>query len=412
LENRKHARLILVSVNNNNKFYNMDQDETGDTFTCEYGRVDVTKALAHYPMSQWDKKFKEKIKKGYVDRTDMLLVKEQRIVTYTPIASKDVQSFIDKLLTYANKTVEENYKISGAQVTEAQLKGAQASINNLVKLERDATTKIANVNDALLELYTIIPRRMGNVKNYLITKKDQIPRYISDEQTLLDTIEGEYRLYQKKVEDQKKLEAIAKEPKKSFTILEAHDLDVTLVEDGKVIDKIRKLMGPNANQFVAAYAVDNLKTSAAYNKMQQEFALANPNIQLLWHGSRNENWWSIATRGLLIRPSNAIHNGSMFGDGVYFADKAQKSIGYTSYLGSYWARGKSAHGYLALYDVYLGNWKEAKNHTSSMRSLNYETLIKEGYHSFFAKGGADLRNNEYIVYRADQTNIRYIIEFK
>jgi hypothetical protein len=33
--------------------------------------------------------------------------------------------------------------------------------------------------------------------------------------------------------------------------------------------------------------------------------------------------------GLLIRPSGAI-SGSMFGDGIYFADKAQKSIGYSS----------------------------------------------------------------------------------
>jgi poly [ADP-ribose] polymerase len=42
--------------------------------------------------------------------------------------------------------------------------------------------------------------------------------------------------------------------------------------------------------------------------------------------------------GLLIRPSGAVHTGSMFGDGIYFADKAQKSIGYSSLSGSHWTK--------------------------------------------------------------------------
>ena len=100
----------------------------------------------------------------------------------------------------------------------------------------------------------------------------------------------------------------------------------------------------------------------------------------------------------------------MFGDGIYFADKAQKSIGYTSLYGSYWAQGSSSVGYLALYDVLLGNSKTSAKHTSDLYSLNHAKLIKEGYHSFFAKGGADLINNEYIVYTPSATTIRYIVE--
>jgi poly [ADP-ribose] polymerase len=37
----------------------------------------------------------------------------------------------------------------------------------------------------------------------------------------------------------------------------------------------------------------------------------------------------------MIRPSGAVYTGSMFGDGIYFADKAAKSIGYSSLSGSY-----------------------------------------------------------------------------
>lgn len=38
-------------------------------------------------------------------------------------------------------------------------------------------------------------------------------------------------------------------------------------------------------------------------------------------------------------------------------------------------------------------------------------IVKEnGYDSVFAKGGADLRNNEYIVYRPEQCTVSHLIE--
>ena len=52
----------------------------------------------------------------------------------------------------------------------------------------------------------------------------------------------------------------------------------------------------------------------------------NKRTELYFHGSRNENFISILKTGLLIRPSGAIHTGSMFGDGIYFAPKARKSF--------------------------------------------------------------------------------------
>jgi poly [ADP-ribose] polymerase len=99
-----------------------------------------------------------------------------------------------------------------------------------------------------------------------------------------------------------------------------------------------------------------------------------------------------------------------FGDGIYFADKAQKSIGYSSLRGSYWTKGGDDKAYLALFDVHLGNQKEILNHTSSCYSLSDKVLKKDNYDSVFAKGGADLRNNEYIVYNAAQCTVSHLIE--
>jgi poly [ADP-ribose] polymerase len=114
--------------------------------------------------------------------------------------------------------------------------------------------------------------------------------------------------------------------------------------------------------------------------------------------------------GLLIRPSGAVHTGSMFGDGIYFADKAQKSIGYSSLRGSYWAHGGDNKAFLALFDVHLGNQKEILHHTSSCYSLSDKVLKTEGFDSVFAKGGADLRNNEYIIYQPEQCTVSHLIE--
>lgn len=395
----KRARLIMVSQNNNNKYYNMDENSNG-TFTVKYGRIDSTESTATYSIKDWDKKYKEKIKKGYVDRTSIFLEKDEEGSTaapsYTDIQDPNAKALVESLLKFANDTIKANYKVSSSQVTENQIKEAQKIITTLL------TFKDANrANESLLELFSIIPRNMSNVKYHLIENIKELPEVLSKEQSLLDTMEGQVKLY-------KKRPTIVT----TSNILESHNLEITLVEDGKIIDKIKKLMGDDSSKFVKAYNITNNNTLEAFKKLEKEFSLDKPNKKLLWHGSRNENWWSIATTGLLIRPANAVYTGSMFGDGIYFADKARKSLGYTSYSGSYWARGKDPVGYLAIYDVYLGNSKTSAVHNSSMYSLNYKSLIKDGYHSFFAQGGASLVNNEYIIYRPDQCTIKYLIEFK
>jgi poly [ADP-ribose] polymerase len=132
--------------------------------------------------------------------------------------------------------------------------------------------------------------------------------------------------------------------------------------------------------------------------------------RLYWHGSRNENWFNLLQTGLMIRPAGAVHTGSMFGDGIYFADKAQKALGYSSLKGSYWARGSANKGFLALFDVNIGRQKEITNHTSSCYSLCEKGLQKDNYDSVFAKGGYDLRNNEYVIYNKQQCTISHLME--
>jgi poly [ADP-ribose] polymerase len=112
----------------------------------------------------------------------------------------------------------------------------------------------------------------------------------------------------------------------------------------------------------------------------------------------------------MIRPSGAVYTGSMFGDSLYFASKSQKSIGYTSLRGSYWANGGDNKAFLALFDVHIGEQKHIYKHDSSCYKLNYKDLQAEGFDSVYAHGGADLRNDEFMVYSPQQCTISHLIE--
>ena len=69
------------------------------------------------------------------------------------------------------------------------------------------------------------------------------------------------------------------------------------------------------------------------------------NRKLLWHGTNTSNILSILKNGLLIDAPFANKTGRSYGDGIYFADILDKSLGYSS------------GDYILLCDVELGSCK-------------------------------------------------------
>lgn len=406
------AKLIMVTGENNNKFYNMTELPDG-TISVEYGRVDKTKVTIHKPASQWQKLLNSKVRKGYTDITH--LVAEEIV---DGVVKKDIVDIPDavvnrlfkKLQDFANKTLRANYKISSSKVTQAMVDEAQLIVNDLTNYFAGDNISIDYFNEMLLKLFHIIPRRMSNVRNYLVSDRlsgsaldEKMKSILEMEQSTLDVMAGQVVVNSKKDE----CGTIAMQDQRD--ILSILGLEVRVATDNENI-KIKAMMGEDEKRFVCAYTVVNNKTEKLFNEFVD--AATNKKTELFWHGSRNENWFNIISTGLLIRPSCAAHNGSMFGDGIYFADKARKSIGYTSSRGSYWAGGRDDTGYLALYSVHVGNQKEVTHHSRECYSYSHNNLKSLGYDSVFAKGGADLRNNEYIVYSSSQCTISYLVEFK
>lgn len=428
----RYAKLIHVSVDNgktdnSNKVYIMEEMADG-RIKCEYGRVGKSLVTEYKPSNKWDSVLRQKLSKakGYTDVTELLVTKEEVIDDSTPKdnkvdAIKDamVKKLVEELMAFANKSIQKNYKVTQEAVSEQQVNAAQDVITQITALVKIGVD-IKHVNDLLLKLYTIIPRRMDNVKNHLmsaITSKDSLAtaqRIVDNEQSALDTMAGQVELIKQQKEAAAKAKADAVETKgkkakaKEVTILDQMGLSIEVEKDKETLDLIKKLMGSNANQMKKVYKVVNNKTQVKFDAHYKKAEVKKK--RLYWHGSRNENWFNILQTGLLIRPSGAVYTGSMFGDGIYFADKAQKSIGYTSLRGSYWAHGGDNKAFLALFDVHVGKQKEILHHDSSCYSLSDKVMKQEGFDSVFAKGGADLRNNEYIIYKGEQCTVSHLIE--
>ena len=396
--------LYLVKVEadaNNNKYYRMIPNE--NVFDVQYGRIGVTGfQTAQYPISQWNKKFNEKIKKGYVDQTRLVaetIIKPKK-KEYIDIENKYIQMIVTRLQAMAKQAIADNYTISSNKVTQTMIDEAQLTLNSLLNAET-----VELFNKILIELFKIIPRKMGKVKDYLANSKNDFAKIIQDEQDLLDIMRGQ--VIQNSV-DEEVIEDTYENPNQ--TILDVMGLRFEeITEDEKLL--IKKNLGGISDKFYQAWKVINIKTQNKFDKYVKENTIHN--CKLLWHGSRNENWWSIINTGLVLRPS-AIISGKMFGYGIYFAPSAQKSLGYTSLHGSYWAGGNSNSAFMSLYDVAYGKPLDVYSFDSKYYDFNYEQLQKynTGANCLHAHAGSMLRNDEIIVYKEDQLTIKYLVELK
>lgn len=395
--------LIMVTTANNNKYYNLFPE--GDQFRVEYGRVDATKTTTYYPMSKWNSQIANKLKKGYQDVTDLKKDLVEEISSSNPespykeIENAAVKAIVEKLQTLARETIRKNYTVKASSVTQDMVDAAQKIIDTLA----NSCSTVEEFNDNLLKLFTVIPRKMGNVRDYLANNSEDFAQIISKEQDLLDVMRGQIYI-------KPEVEPVANVEKKQQTILEELGLEM---EEATADDValIKTLMNESAGKFRKAWRVKNLKTQKRFDKFVKDNDIKD--TRLLFHGSRSENFWSIIKTGLVLRPTNAVITGKMFGYGCYYAPKCAKSIGYTSLSGSYWAHGGNNTAYMALFDVAYGTPYDVYNFDSKYYNLDYNRLqqFKPGANCLHAHSDRGmLRNDEIVVYKEDQMTIKYLIE--
>lgn len=396
--------LIMVTSQNNNKYYNCFPD--GDSFRVEYGRVNSTKTVTTYPISKWDHQISSKIKKGYKDVTDLKQdlieeVKEENPDSpYDEIENESVRRIVEKLQNLAKEKIRKNYTVTESAVTQDMVDEAQKVIDNL----SNNKFSVEDFNNELLKLFTIIPRKMQDVRSYLAKDDSDFSKIVSEEQDLLDVMRGQIYVKPDNVVENSHVD------KKGHTILDELGLEMDTVTNEE-IEKIKDLMAESKHKFRNAWKVTNKKTQKRFDDFVKNNNITN--TKLLFHGSRSENWFSIIKTGLVLRPTNAVITGKMFGFGIYYAPKCQKSIGYTSLSGSYWAHGGNHTAYMALFEVAYGTPYDVYNFDSKYYDMTYEKLqkIKPGSNCLHAHSDRGmLRNDEIVVYKEEQMTIKYLIE--
>lgn len=400
----KPRYLVMVTASaNNNKYYK--QIPHGDSWTAEYGRVGSSPQRREYSMSQWESKYKEKLRKGYVDQSelveDLIQLEKPKKSEYREIENKAIAEIVERLQAMARQAISDNYTISSNKVTQAMIDEAQDVLTSLLN-----ATKIEDFNNILLKLFMVIPRKMGNVQDYLADSSKDFSKIIQKEQDLLDVMKGQ--VVQKQVIEKSEVED---DNKSENTILE--QLGLVFEEcDQKDIVIIKDALGSCSDRFHKAWRVKNLKTQKRFDEFVKENNIID--TKLLFHGSRNENWWSIINSGLVLKPTNAVITGKMFGYGIYYAPKARKSLGYTSLDGSYWVRGNSRFGFMALMNVAYGKPYDVYSFDSKYYNFDYYKLQNacHGANCLHAHAGSMLRNDEIIVYKEEQCTIKYLIELR
>lgn len=411
--NKKPTYLKMVTANNNNKFYNMFPKSDG-TFYAKFGREGTDgQETKPYPMSEWDKTYNSKIKKGYVDYSDMYedLIQEIKPKTkseYKEIDDIIVRAIVDRLQDMAQKSIQKNYKVGSNKVTQAMVDRAQEKIDEMST--NLSTMTVDKFNKALLDLFGIIPRKMAHVQDYLAKSKDDFGNIIQREQDTLDVMKGQ--VVQKATLDEDDTE----DTTKSQTILDALGLVITQCSKTDMA-KIKELFGSNAKNIKNAWCVTNVKTQKRFDDYIAANNLTENDIKLLLHGSSNANWWSIAQTGLSIRPSNAASNGRMLGDGNYLANDVEKSRTYTDR--SSWRSHKEPTGFIGIMATAYGKPYDINAFNSKYYSFNWDKLQQAcpGANCLHAHRGMDtgwcnLRYDEIVVYKEEQCTIKYLVEFE
>lgn len=455
---RNYAYLKMIDIRNNNyKFYEIVENDDRSV-DVTYGRVGALNP-AHKHYSTNEKSFSdllyEKERKGYVrDDTHKqnTTANKQIISDYEPIEYKPVRDVVEEFLKKQRQFVAQNYSVKIEHVTEKQIDDAKFYLNELriarnKQFDNQKQNLTNSFNSVLYKedawsgkalpecLLFCVERKLRNVEDSLLQGVDhfglnlsatewkavikEMDRIIEREENLINALEGEYNQY--------KLNHPEKNDKPKFkgTVLSANGLkmeEITYKEEDTIIDLLRI---PNFQHFEnscrynSAYKVTVDKTQDKYDKYCEKHNIKDK--MLLWHGSITENMWSIMSTGLKIMPNAS--NGRAFGNGLYFANKSQKSANYSSakpqereevdsvtgakkiIRSRGWNNGNSSHGYLALFEVATGK-------PQVITDTSYRRTCSNGYDSLWyqAGHGGSFCDDEIIIYSDSACTLKYMVK--
>lgn len=410
--NEMYEDKYLTCVNpesNNYKFYWLRPDTNGVGAT--YGRIGSERGEAFgtkdlmtpYPLHMFWIRYFEKISKGYIDQTDVYLNYEKpEEVKPADKAEEEVKKvkvneasrkLYDILRACSRQYVSERVAVDVDKITYAQYKKSRELLDDLKAKNGNADDlmKVDEFNKILTELLAVVPRKTRDVRLQLANRAKDYTSILDREENLVNAMQAVVGSVNVKTTDEESFEGMG------IKVYPATD---------KQKEEVYKHLGDGLKGKVKnVYRVIHKAQKARFDKYLKDNNIHH--VKELWHGSRTENWYSIILNSLSLTPNAAI-TGKMFGKGIYFAPSAQKSFGYTSCYGTYWAHGHSNSGYMGLFATAYGKPYDT---SSALPHFDKSALHRTGKDCVHAHAGASLRNDEIIFYDENACLINYIVEF-
>jgi poly [ADP-ribose] polymerase len=422
-------------VNNNNKFWRGTLFDNSDVL-CEWGRVGDTgqsKLFSGAGESFLDKKVRKKKTDG---RNEEIAYREVEVVdgVGTPttikasgniavIAQKQIQHsdpIASELIAYLSKVNIHNIGLaSGGRITFNAQKGACETPLGLIGLN-----SINEARDILLRIGDLVLKRdygnslMEDTRSYLM----KVPTDIGHKRLLLEEFWRDTSCVQKQNDlldalQASLVQATSSSPsaKTDVNIPKIFDCKMAVITDKKLI---KILFDDYYGHRSTMHTCHHLKPKVAWEidigAMKNDFIKDGSTMQNIvegYHSSNAANILSILKSGLRIPPKSAPHVcGRLLGDGAYMAPfgikgSPTKSLGYGY---GYWGGISQKRFFMFVGDFALGKYYTPTS--SNYQSISYPV---KGYDSTWAKGGySGVRNDECVVYRTSQANLKYLIEFE
>lgn len=401
---RDPVRLMMVTDQNNNKFYNMDDNGNG-TLTVTYGRVGTDGSKKIYSIGDWEKILRSKLNKGYKDISNLKITKQT--VGITSITDPEIQSLLDDLLQSSRQFSSNYYNIESA-ISKKQIDEAQIYLNNMAKNIDDTTTPpdrlLREFNRNLIQVFTVLPRKIKRVEDQLCHDLSKRSHILQMEQALLDNLS---------------LQAVQTSSTattgQTYFDMYGFKMEPVTPEEEEMIKQ--KLSDIGSSRFSRAWKCTKPERDEGFEEYLKNNNLKNnsKNIKMYWHGSGVENIFSIAATALQIRPTNVSYSGSAFGDGIYSAPSCAKAYNYTN-AGN--INGRRVR-YMFINAVITGNMFDVTNNYDRLGNIRICDLNGEkfsqnnlGYHSVYAHATSNsyIRRDEVIVYNQNQVASRYLVE--
>lgn len=280
-------------------------------------------------------------------------------------------------------------------VTMEAVKKARTILDQMAVYVKASNTDNQSYANLLGQYLRLVPQKVPGKRGWHVDFID-----LSKQTGLLNQLESSIEMAEKRVIDAANKGDVKATPT-------TFNVTMKVVDDQSVIKKITDMFYQTRTRNhsssnlkpVRVFEIHIPSQEAAFNADGKKVG----NVKLLWHGTRMFNVLSIMKRGFVLpnQLSTVQTTGAMYGAGLYFSANSTKSLNY-SY--GYWdGGGRDSNCYMFLVDVAMG--REYCPYSSGNGK-------KPGYDSCWAKAGhSGVINDEQIVYRTSQANIRYLVEF-